>query len=59
LFPKARIIGEEEDNDLPDNIKPCLQPDEVLREIENKKIFSEEMLKHAARLRKHSLYKYY
>lgn len=58
LFPKARIICEEEEKDLPSYIMPCIMPDEVKRQTERKKIFNDYMLREAIHGRKHSVLKY-
>jgi fructose-1,6-bisphosphatase/inositol monophosphatase family enzyme len=49
LYPKAKIICEEDEAMISSDITPTILPDQVLREVQNQSIFSESSLVKAAK----------
>jgi fructose-1,6-bisphosphatase/inositol monophosphatase family enzyme len=54
LFPRAKIICEEEDSSIDESMAPSLQPDQVLRTMKRQSIFTPEILSYSANVRKHN-----
>lgn len=52
LYPKATIVCEEDDQEIPAHIKPCVLPEVVSRQAKAKPIISPEFLLAQAKLRK-------
>ncbi|CDW74136.1 3 (2)-bisphosphate nucleotidase 1 [Stylonychia lemnae] len=58
LYPRAKIICEEEESSIDENIKPSIMPDELLRMRNKQKIFSADILLNSASVRRLQYLKY-
>jgi hypothetical protein len=58
LFPRARIICEEEDDQIDESIAPSLQPDQVLRLNKRQGLFTPEILSISAKGRREKYSRY-
>jgi 3'-phosphoadenosine 5'-phosphosulfate (PAPS) 3'-phosphatase len=58
LFPKARVICEEEDSSIDESMTPSLQPDQVLKIMKRKSFFTPEILSYQASVRKQGFERY-
>jgi len=52
LFPRARVICEEEDSSIDESMAPSLQPDQVLKIMKHKSYFTPEILSYQANVRR-------
>jgi len=58
LYPKAKIICEEDESEIDENIRPSIMPDELIKLRNKQKIFTAEILFNSATLRRLSYLKY-
>eukprot|EP00347_Sterkiella_histriomuscorum_P005803 403355212 len=58
LYPKARIICEEDEESIDDDIRPNIMPDELLKLKNKQKIFEPEVLHNQASIRRLQYLKY-
>jgi hypothetical protein len=55
LYPNATIICEEDEKDIPSRITSCIEPDEILKQTQRKRLFSGSKLRELANKRSSSM----